>query len=277
MAPPRGFRAHELGTRATCMEASVFSVTKEWNPRQKALSSFLAEQDGFLRGVSLCMEMHDQTHDIPSRGSPTIFQRLIAGLSAEAAAFRPAARFASIAWNIWHITRIEDAVANILIADADQVFDAEWKKRMGVSISDTGNAFTEGDVDRFDASVDFAALLKYRKAVGKRTQEALRGLSEEDRKRKPRETQLRRILKEGVLTKEKDSIWLLDFWGAKTVSGLLTMPVTRHQAVHLNDCFKLKERYGKAEAPYAADRSFPPSSRIATARIQPKYVKSRQR
>ncbi len=224
----------------------MFSVTKDWNPNQKKLSSLVSKRDAFLDGVSLCAQMHDQVHDLGDRKPPTIYQRLIAGLSAETASYRPETRFASIAWNIWHITRIEDAVVNILIADTDQVFDAEWKKRIGVKISDTGNAFTAEDVDRFDAAVDFSTLLKYRKAVGKRTQKALRGLSEEDRKRKPSEAQLRRILEEGVLTKEKGSIWLLDFWGAKTVAGLLTMPITRHQAVHLNDCFKLKKRYKKA-------------------------------
>ena len=41
---------------------------------------------------------------------------------------------------------------------------------------------------------------------------------------------------------------LLDFWKNKTIAGLLTMPITRHQIVHINDCFKLKERYQKNAA-----------------------------
>ena len=48
--------------------------------------------------------------------------------------------------------------------------------------------------------------------------------------------------------KEPASIWLLDFWKNKTIAGLLTMPITRHQIVHINDCFKLKERYQKNAA-----------------------------
>jgi hypothetical protein len=51
-------------------------------------------------------------------------------------------------------------------------------------------------------------------------------------------------MEEGVLTRQDDSIWLLDFWGKKTVAGLLQMPITRHQIVHINDCFKLKAKYG---------------------------------
>jgi len=132
-----------------------------------------------------------------------------------------------------------------LIADAEQVFDKEWMERIRVKISDTGNAFGEDDVDALDRTIDAKELLLYRKAVGKKTQKTLRDITEADRKRKPTQGQLARILKEKVLTKEKDSIWLLDFWGNKTVAGLLTMPITRHQMVHINDCFKIKRIYQK--------------------------------
>jgi len=67
----------------------------------------------------------------------------------------------------------------------------------------------------------------------------------QDRKRKPTQEQLKRIIEENVVTTSKDSIWLVDFWSKKTVSGLLTMPITRHQIVHVNDCFKLVEKYKK--------------------------------
>jgi hypothetical protein len=53
---------------------------------------------------------------------------------------------------------------------------------------------------------------------------------------------VRRILAEGGVTGHKDSVWLLDFWGKKTVAGILLMPVTRHQILHLNDSMKLKEK-----------------------------------
>jgi hypothetical protein len=49
-----------------------------------------------------------------------------------------------------------------------------------------------------------------------------------------------RILDEGGVTGHKDSLWLLDFWGKKTVAGILLMPITRHQILHLNDSMKLK-------------------------------------
>jgi hypothetical protein len=36
--------------------------------------------------------------------------------------------------------------------------------------------------------------------------------------------------------------WLLDFWGKKNILGLIMIPITRHQTLHLNDCFNIKEK-----------------------------------
>jgi hypothetical protein len=221
----------------------MLSVTRDWNPRQKRLSTLLSAADGFEEGIGLCREMHNELHDMLKEAKPTIFQTLLQGLEPEMIRYRPPKSFSSIAWDIWHITRIEDAVSNILIADSEQVLDADWVQRLGVSITDTGNALSTEGVDELGRTIDTAALLKYRKAVGQRTQKVIKGITEADRKRKPTESQLRRILSEKILTHEKDSIWLMDFWGNKTISGLLLMPITRHQVVHINDCFKLKNKY----------------------------------
>ncbi|MCH3916086.1 MAG: DinB family protein [Spirochaetia bacterium] len=223
----------------------MFSVAKDWNPKQKRLALLLSKPQTFADAISLCLEMHNQVHGISDNGSPTIYKNLITDLTAEMITYRPENDSRSIAWNLWHITRIEDAVSNILIDDSKQVLNSEWLDRMQIDVTDTGNAFTKENVDEFDQAIDTSELLNYRKAVGKNTQTVLKKLSIENRKRKPTKGQLDRILSEGVLTQEKDSIWLLEFWGKKTMTGLLTMPITRHQILHLNKCFKLKERYRK--------------------------------
>ena len=55
--------------------------------------------------------------------------------------------------------------------------------------------------------------------------------------------QLEKIKQNGGVIDNPKSIWLLDFWGRKNILGLINMPITRHQIVHLNDCFKIKQRY----------------------------------
>ena len=223
----------------------MISIIKDWNPKQKKLNELLSDSKSFLDGISLCCELHYQVHDILAQEKElTIYQKLINDLPAEAITFRPKNHFSSIAWNIWHITRIEDAVSNILINDSKQIIFNRINK-LNTKTIDTGNAFSERDIDEFNSSINVKELLKYRKAVGENTQGILATLTNEDRKTRPTQDQLNRILSEGVLTKEKDSIWLLDFWGKKTISGLLTMPLTRHQIMHISDCFKIRERYEK--------------------------------
>jgi hypothetical protein len=213
---------------------------------QKKLKALLLKMDCFPEGISACGNQHRQLHDSdPNKGSPTIWDSLIEGLTADCFAYRPAGKFESIAWCTWHITRIEDAIANILIADDRQVFDDEWKDRIGIGISDTANAFRESDVDRLDGSIRMHEMLSYRRAVGKKTQTIISGVKPFDIRKKPSESSLRRILDEGVLTEEKESFWLKEFWSKKTIGGLLLLPITRHQMMHIPECFSIKSYYSK--------------------------------
>lgn len=52
-------------------------------------------------------------------------------------------------WQLWHTYRIEDLVSNILMADQNQIFNAEWQKKIGSPITDTGNAL------EFEEAVEF--------------------------------------------------------------------------------------------------------------------------
>ena len=42
---------------------------------------------------------------------------------------------------------------------------------------------------------------------------------------------------EGAVVEE--ARWLTDYWGKKTFSGLLLMPATRHNLVHLNESMRI--------------------------------------
>ncbi len=219
-------------------------ANKIWNPKQKLLSELLKTDSTFDEAISVCIYLHNQVHDLEvSNNQKTIYQELLLLLTDENIKYRPKDNFSSIAWNIWHITRIEDAVSNILINNSKQILNEEILTKINVTITDTGNAFTEKDVDEFNKVINTKELLKYRKKVGKNTLDILNSLTVNDRKRKPTQEQVNRIVTEVVVTSEQDSIWLVDFWSRKTVSGLLSMPITRHQIVHINDCFKLVEKY----------------------------------
>lgn len=37
--------------------------------------------------------------------------------------------------------------------------------------------------------------------------------------------------------------WLTEYWGKKTIAGLVLMPATRHNFVHLNKAIRIKQKY----------------------------------
>lgn len=51
---------------------------------------------------------------------------------------------------------------------------------------------------------------------------------------------LDRLVSEGGLLERKGSIWLKDFWGSDTVTGLILLPLTRHHMIHLSDSAAIK-------------------------------------
>ncbi|MDJ0831321.1 MAG: DinB family protein [Desulfobacterales bacterium] len=221
----------------------MMSVAKDWNPKQKALKSFLSSSDE-KQAVALCLQMHSQLHDSQLTLIANSYQdMLVNDLSEMCFRHMPFDSFSSIAWNLWHITRIEDAVCNILIADEPQIFSKTLKERMGASLMDTGNAMDLKEAIAFSKAIKMNELLNYRFKVGKESQKIIKGLSRLDFKKKPHKRQLDRLLKENVIINHNESIWLLDYWSKKTIAGLLLMPITRHQIVHLNNCMKLKAKF----------------------------------
>ena len=151
----------------------------------------------------------------------------------------------SILWDIWHITRIEDIVSNILMGNKETVFNNEIQAKLNIKIKDTGNALTHSEIESLNKNINIKELNGYRVKVGKSTQKIIEALEFTDIKRKVGKEQLEKVKQNGGVIDDPKSIWLLDFWGKKNILGLIMMPITRHQIVHLNDCFKIKQKYNK--------------------------------
>lgn len=218
----------------------MFSVSSDWNPKQSKLREIILKPEKIEQTRTLLFELHSALHSSNVyENSNSYYSEIIGLINEKNFSLMPTVKDVTIAWNLWHITRIEDITTSILILDESQTFNSEWKKKLNTDFSDTGNAMTDNEIIKLSNSLDFKALLEYRNAVGKRTKELISKISASDMKRKFTSSQLDRIVSEGCVTEHPDSIWLKDFWGKKTVAGIFLMPVTRHQLVHLNDCKKL--------------------------------------
>ena len=227
----------------------MFQVTKDWNPKQTLLKDIILKKERFPDTKKLLLTMHSLVHASPVYGTQpvTYMDEIWDGLTDTAFRTMPTIKDATVAWNIWHITRIEDLTVNILIQDSSQVLDDHWLSKLGTRVTDTANAMTDDEIIRFSSEINTNALYEYRNAVGMQTKTVIENIGFDDLKRRFSPNQLTRIHDEGGVLDHKDSVWLLDFWGRKNVAGIFRMPVTRHQIVHLNDCFKLKQKCLKSK------------------------------
>jgi hypothetical protein len=147
----------------------------------------------------------------------------------------------SVAWNIWHIARIEDVAMNLLVAGSPQILHRDnWLERMKISVPHTGNAMDREEMVALSASISIVGLRDYRLAVGRRTREIVKELSVNDLQQKVQPSRLQQVMDEGALVEAAGGI--KDYWGRRNIAGLLLMPATRHPLSHLNEALRLKRR-----------------------------------
>lgn len=130
---------------------------------------------------------------------------------------------------------------NLLVAGGTQVLLEEgWLERLNITCRDTGNALDQAGVEDFSARVDIQALRAYRLAVGRRTRQVVRQLEPAQLKHKPSPEHLRRITEQGAVVEAASG--LIDYWASCTFAGLLLMPPTRHNFIHLNEAVRVKQK-----------------------------------
>ena len=129
----------------------------------------------------LLLDEHRRMHATSVTGEKgTLAERTFAGLSDEQMRVRPREDLNSLAWLMWHIARAEDVFANVILSGRDQVVDDGWLVRLKISRPDFGIGMTKPEVAELTAQIDVAALRDYRDAVGRRTQDVIRGFGPSD-------------------------------------------------------------------------------------------------
>ena len=218
---------------------------KQWNDRQSEFQIALKSKK-YYEAIEICLLQHAIVHSgiMTENKFPSFEDELWNNLDDNTFRTLPQNGNYTIAWHIYHVTRIEDITMNYLVVEKDDLFKTEnWQKKLNISFTDTGNAMDNNQVKKLSTDINIEELKAYRLEVGKKTRNIILSFKPDDIKRKVKADQIKKILDNGFVVKEAS--WLLDFWGRKNISGLLLIPVTRHNLVHLNDSEEIKKKLQK--------------------------------
>lgn len=218
---------------------------KSWNDDIKELRKIILKPDKIQESKSLALSLHSMVHLSIMSGvdKKTFEDELWEGLDENTFRTSQNQKGRTIAYGIWHCTRIEDITMNLLVAGDKQIFNREnWQEKINSNITDTGNAMSEDDIMEFSKNINMEELKNYRIEVGRRTRDIVENLSTQDMKRNFDKHRLQRILDERAVLDVKASNWLIDFWGRKNVAGIILMPMTRHQVIHINESLSAKKK-----------------------------------
>ncbi len=148
---------------------------------------------------------------------------------------RPHARVNSIAWNLWHITRCEDAGLNRFVTDGSQVLeDGNWMEQMNLPWRHHGSEMSLAEVDELDRRIDLPALQAYGRAVEARTRTILSALEMVDLDAGMTEEQLKKIMVDEGLAHSQAEGFIKNYLGWTKGKCLLTFGLT-HSWQHVGE------------------------------------------
>lgn len=146
----------------------------------------------------------------------------------------------TIAYSLWHIFRIEDIVANTLIAGCGQVFFREnYKERTNSPIITTGNELVKQQIADFSSQLNLAELQNYIHEVKAQTEKILSALSYSDLKKKVSAERRKHLESLNVVSPDESAAWLIDYWCGKDFRGLVQMPFSRHWIMHIEAALRI--------------------------------------
>ena len=218
---------------------------KFWNRQQQVLRQNLAHVEDHHMAIELFLNQHAMVHaaEMSQAGLWSFEDEILDGVTGQQMRLIPSKCEHSIAWILWHMTRIEDVTMNLLVAGSPQIMLRDnWLEQMMISVRDTGNGMAVASVADLSANIDLEALRAYRLSVGRRTRTIAKLLQPEQLKQKVDPARLRQITMEGAVIEAASDV--LEYWGGLTIAGLLLMPPTRHNFVHWNEALQVKQKFG---------------------------------
>ena len=215
-------------------------MNKEWSELNKIMQTQIRKKDTYEMGVDTLFELRNQLMK-----TLTLFYDELNREEFNAIPFINVDGYHSktIAYSIWHIFRIEDIVAHILISEDEQVFLAgNYQERINSPIMTTGNELVKQQITDFSKQLNLKELYSYIFKVKDSTEKIIKNLSYVELKRKVSEEKKEYLKSLNVVSNDENAIWLIDYWCNKDIRGLIQMPFSRHWIMHIEASLRIKNK-----------------------------------
>ena len=215
-------------------------MNREWSELNKTMQLQIKKKDTFSAGIDTLLELRGELMKQILQ-----FRNELTPADFSAMPYMNAKGYhnKTIAYSLWHIFRIEDIVAHTLIAGDEQVFfRGDYQRKIHSPIMTTGNELTGEDMIRFSQALCIDELYAYMEAVDAASTKILEILTYGDLKLKILDEK-RKVLEDlGVVSKDENAWWLIDYWCGKDIKGLIQMPFSRHWIMHVEACIRIMEK-----------------------------------
>ncbi len=215
-------------------------MNKEWSALNKTMQLELKKKDTFEAGIGTLLTLRDELMD-----EMLTWREKYKREDFDAMPFINADGYhcKNLAYSIWHVFRIEDIVAHDLIAGDDEVlFTGDYQKRIKSPIITTGNELHKEKIAQFTRKLNLDELYAYASEVKESTEGILSELSFEMLKNDVTDERRANLESLGVVSKDEDAVWLIDYWCGKDVRGLIQMPFSRHWIMHIEACLRIMKK-----------------------------------
>lgn len=215
-------------------------MNKEWSELNKTMQTQIRKNDTYEAGINTLFELRNRLMKIL-----TVFYSELNREEFNAIPFLNADGYHSktIAYSIWHIFRIEDIVAHILINEDEQVFcTGGYQERINSPIITTGNELEKQQIADFSMQLNLKELYSYIFEVKASTERIIKSLSYDEMKKKVSKERKEYLKSLNVVSNHENAIWLIDYWCNKDIRGLIQMPFSRHWIMHTEACLRIKNK-----------------------------------
>ena len=215
-------------------------MNKEWSELNKTMQTQIRKNDTYEAGIDTLFELRNRLMKIL-----TVFYSELNREEFNAIPFLNADCYHSktIAYSIWHIFRIEDIVAHILINEDEQVFcTGGYQERINSPIITTGNELEKQQIADFSMQLNLKELYSYIFEVKASTERILKSLSYDEMKKKVSKERKEYLKSLNVVSNHENAIWLIDYWCNKDIRGLIQMPFSRHWIMHIEASLRIRNK-----------------------------------